>query len=78
MAPLPSAANQLEKRQDILSPRERQIITLREKGLTVKEIASLLNISYHTVRTHLDRVYAKTKTMSSLAAIYKLRTMRRF
>lgn len=59
--------------ENALSPRERQIIRLRQQGFSYKEIALCLNISIHTVKTHMSRIFAKTKTLNTLAAIYKLR-----
>jgi DNA-binding NarL/FixJ family response regulator len=41
--------------------------------LAYKEIAVELGITLATVKTHLGRVFVKTKTLSSLAAIYQLR-----
>jgi DNA-binding NarL/FixJ family response regulator len=42
-----------------LTPREEEIFDLIGRGLTNKEIARELQISDHTVKTHLHRVYVK-------------------
>lgn len=42
-----------------LSPRERQVVTLAAAGLTDAAIAYRLEVSSHTVRTHLTRIFAK-------------------
>jgi DNA-binding CsgD family transcriptional regulator len=41
-----------------VSPRQREIMTLVAGGLSDKEIAARLQLSPHTVRTHLQRLYA--------------------
>lgn len=40
-----------------LTVRQRDVASLAATGATVTEIASALDISEHTVRTHLKRVY---------------------
>jgi DNA-binding NarL/FixJ family response regulator len=42
-----------------LSTRELEILALLSKGLSNKEIANQLNISFATVRTHLMHIYEK-------------------
>lgn len=42
-----------------LSPREAAVAGLAAKGLTDKEIARNLNVSFATVRAHLDNAFAK-------------------
>jgi DNA-binding CsgD family transcriptional regulator len=42
-----------------VSPRQREIMLLLAKGLSDKEIAARLQLSPHTVRTHLQRLYAQ-------------------
>lgn len=41
-----------------VSPRQREIMLLLSTGLSDKEIAARLQVSPHTVRTHLQRLYA--------------------
>ena len=60
-------------KDDLLSPREREIVLLRERGLAAKQIAAEIGISVHTVSSHLRSVFRKTKTMGILAALWKLR-----
>jgi len=43
-----------------LSPREIEICFLVCKGLTDREIASVLGIAFSTVRTHLKHTFIKT------------------
>ncbi len=54
--------NDLKQPIDVLlalSKREREVVMLVVDGLSDKEIARQLNVSYTTVRTHLDRAYEK-------------------
>lgn len=44
----------------VLSARERQILDLLAQGERDEDIAEALCISVHTVRSHLDRIRAKT------------------
>jgi predicted ATPase/DNA-binding CsgD family transcriptional regulator len=45
---------------DVLSPRERELVTLVAQGHTDAQIATRLNISGRTVSSHLDRIRDKT------------------
>jgi DNA-binding NarL/FixJ family response regulator len=42
-----------------LSPRQEQVLSLIADGLTDKEIAVRLGLQQRTVRTHLERLYAR-------------------
>ena len=42
-----------------VSPRQREIMALVATGLSDKEIAAQLQLSPHTVRTHLQRLYSQ-------------------
>jgi DNA-binding CsgD family transcriptional regulator len=42
-----------------VSPRQREIMVLVATGLSDKEIAAQLQVSPHTVRTHLQRLYSQ-------------------
>jgi DNA-binding CsgD family transcriptional regulator len=44
---------------DSLRPRERIIVALYAEGLSVDEIARLLVISPHTVRTHVKNAFRR-------------------
>lgn len=44
-----------------LTNREMEVARLLSWGYTDKETASILNISWHTVRTHHDNINTKTK-----------------
>jgi len=45
--------------QELLTAREREILGLIGTAMTNKEIARHLNISDHTVKTHLHHIYVK-------------------
>jgi DNA-binding CsgD family transcriptional regulator/PAS domain-containing protein len=45
-----------------LSPREREVLLLLDRGLTTGAMAEELGISPHTVRDHLKHLYRKTST----------------
>ena len=49
-----------------LSPREYEVAEGILKGLSNKEIANTLNISHHTVSTHLKRIYKRLGVHSRL------------
>jgi DNA-binding NarL/FixJ family response regulator len=54
-----------------LTTRERDILRLMADGLVKKEIGKLLNISVHTVATHLQRVYTKLHVTTNTGAVAK-------
>jgi DNA-binding CsgD family transcriptional regulator/PAS domain-containing protein len=47
-----------------LSPREQDVVRLLLEGRTTTAMADCLNISLHTVRDHLKRLYRKTEVRS--------------
>jgi NarL family two-component system response regulator LiaR len=47
-----------------LTPREKEIISLRKQALTNEEIAERENISLRTVESHLEHVYSKAGVKS--------------
>jgi DNA-binding CsgD family transcriptional regulator len=54
---------------DILTPREREILLLLEQGVTQKEIAARLIVSYTTVRNHVQHILGKLGVHSIMEAI---------
>lgn len=54
-----------------LTPREQAILELLARGDYYKEIAESLNISVHTVCTHIRRIYEKLHVRSRAQAIAK-------
>lgn len=59
--------------QFALSAREREVLVAMEEGLSYKEIAARLHLSYHTVHTHLKRIYEKLHVSSKQDAMTKAR-----
>jgi DNA-binding CsgD family transcriptional regulator len=56
-----------------LSPREAEILALRERGVCLKEIAWALRISHNTAKAHMQRILGRLGAQSTLEAIYRLR-----
>ena len=54
---------------DGLTQREGEILGLIARGLTNPEIAGRLFLSNHTVKTHINRIFAKTGSRDRAAAI---------
>lgn len=56
-----------------LAPREREVIRLAAQGLTNKEVAGRLGISDETVKTLLERAYAKLGARRRAEAVLEAR-----
>jgi DNA-binding NarL/FixJ family response regulator len=54
-----------------LTPREREILQLMVDGLTLRQAAGRVNISFHTVDTHIRNIYAKLHVRSRASAVGK-------
>ncbi len=54
-----------------LSTREKQVLGKLVDGLSYKLIATELGISYHTVDSHLRKIYAKLNVQSMAGAVTK-------
>jgi DNA-binding NarL/FixJ family response regulator len=59
-----------------LSDREREVLNLLSKGFAYQEIADLLGISPHTVRTYVRRLYEKLQVTSRGQAVFEAQRMR--
>jgi DNA-binding NarL/FixJ family response regulator len=53
---------------DVLSPRELEVLQRVAAGRTNREIAGALTLSEHTVRRHLQNIFAKLDVSSRAAA----------
>ena len=64
---------QKEKRTpiEILTEREKQILDFLAKGFLYKEIAEELNISYETVKKHIQHIYEKLHVANKVEALNK-------
>jgi DNA-binding NarL/FixJ family response regulator len=56
---------------NILSEREKEILTLIKNGKLSKEIAAELSISLHTVNRHRQNILEKLHVNNSFEACYK-------
>jgi len=54
---------------DVLTPRERQVLNHLADGHTTREIATLLSISVPTVRSHIEHILHKLHAHSRLEAV---------
>jgi DNA-binding CsgD family transcriptional regulator len=61
----------ISKLKLILTEKEFHVAELISKGLTLKEIAKTLIISIDTVKTHVKKIYMKTKCKSKTDLIIK-------
>src|SRR5574343_1903649 len=59
----------------LLSPQERQVLTLAARGFNFEEIARMLEVSRHTVMTYVKRSYRKLQVHSKTEAIYEARKL---
>lgn len=66
--PVPGPASRPE-----LTLRQQQLVSLVAKGLTNKEIASLLNLSEFTVRNHIHRILKQVDAESRSEAVDVIR-----
>ena len=64
--PVPPAA---DRRLAALTTREREVLTLVTRGLSNPEIATALNLSESTVKTHLGRILAKLDLRDRVQAV---------
>lgn len=64
-----------EKMQNLLSPRERMVLTHLKGELSLAEIASQMFISHATVKSHCATIYRKLETRSRRSAVARAKTM---
>jgi DNA-binding NarL/FixJ family response regulator len=57
------------ERPDGLTPREAEVLALLAAGLTNAEIAKRLYLSHATVKTHINRIFAKTGARDRAQAV---------
>jgi DNA-binding NarL/FixJ family response regulator len=67
--PGPRPAGPTPEPPDGLTQREVEILGLMAQGLTNPEIAERLFLSNHTVKTHINRIFAKTGSRDRVAAV---------
>ncbi len=54
-----------KKTISLLTEREKELIQQISKGLSTKEIAKEMNISFHTVESHRTNIFSKLDVNSS-------------
>jgi DNA-binding NarL/FixJ family response regulator len=59
------------KNIEILTGREKEILDLLSKGFIYKEIAKDLDISYETVKKHIQNIYEKLQVQNKVEALNK-------
>lgn len=57
----------------LLTTREKEVLLFIEAGLSYKQIAAKLNISRHTVHTHIKKTYEKLQAKDKQDAVIKAR-----
>ena len=65
----------MDIQSESLTPREKEVLRLMAEGISSRDIASRLGISYTTVRTHIRSLGAKLGVHSKLEAILKAREL---
>lgn len=69
-APAPEAADGLPAElPGGLTKREAEILVMMGRGMTNPDIAGKLYLSAHTVKSHINRVFAKTGSSDRVAAV---------
>lgn len=58
-----------------LTPRERQILVLIGRGLTMRQMATRLEISPRTVETHVAKLYRKLEVRTRVQAVSRAVTL---
>lgn len=56
---------------EIISEREKEVVTFMYKGLNYNQIADQMNISPATVRKHTENIYKKLSVHNKVEAIHK-------
>ncbi len=64
-----NATDSLPSNELQLSDREKEVLTFLVDGLEYKEIATAMNVSPHTVRNHIAKIYKKLHVTSKTQAI---------
>lgn len=54
-----------------LTPREKEILSAMDKRMNYKEIANVMGVSPHTVRTHIRNIYEKLQAKNRQEALLK-------
>ncbi len=63
-------------KDNIFTNRELEVLALLVKGQTNPQIANALSISVHTVKSHLEHIYAKLGVFNRIQASVAAVTMK--
>ena len=58
---------------DDITPRQREILPFLEKGLTNREMATILNLSEPTIKTHVMKLFRRLGVNSRFMCVEKAR-----
>ena len=75
IATLLNRRRQTDAQRESLTAREKEVLRLMAEGVSSRDIASKLGISYATVRTHIRSLDAKLGVHSKVQAIVKAREL---
>lgn len=75
IATLLNRRRQTDAQRESLTAREKEVLRLMADGVSSRDIASKLGISYATVRTHIRSLDAKLGVHSKVQAIVKAREL---
>ena len=68
---LPASLDHDDELTEELTPRETEVLQLLAEGLTNKAIADRLSISRHTVKFHVNAIFAKLNAQSRTEAVVR-------
>ena len=68
-----SARTAVPIKRDMLTTREQQVLDLLNKGMSRKEVADELHITYNTVKVHVCHIYEKLGVDNKLDAFHAAR-----
>jgi len=68
---LPSPLDPDQALEEVLTPREMEVLQLLAEGLTNKAIAEQLQISRHTVKFHVNAILGKLNAQSRTEAVVR-------
>jgi DNA-binding CsgD family transcriptional regulator len=59
----------------MLTEREIEILNLIARGFSTSEVAALIQLSPHTVVSHIKKVYRKLRVNSRVEALYEAKLL---
>jgi len=68
--PLPEARGSATQKSQ-LTDRETEVLGCMAKGYTYNEAAGILGMSYHTVTSHIKKIYRKLEVNSRSEAVFE-------